>query len=142
MRVFIAVIVALAPLLATAQPCRPHVEVHPAGTSAMFRPHTDAFQRCPVDRETYARVLREWLASAPGGVKSVALGRAVHYPWLSELMREWDGGRQPTPAMLNAMAAPFEGSRYEVVGTSFEKVLRGADRLAFDAQVWLRIRPR
>src|SRR5687767_13759877 len=129
MRVLTAVIVALLPLVAQAQaqPCRPHVEVHPGVTSVTFRPHADAFRPCPVDRDTYARVLREWLASAPAGVTSVSLGRAVQYQWLSELMRDWDGGRMPTPAMREALSLPFDGSAYEVDGVSFEKVLRGRD---------------
>jgi hypothetical protein len=58
------------------------------------------------------------------------------------------------PSLLQRLAAPFEGTQYQVLRVTFEKVLfgradeyasdpgAGAVKVPFDAQLWLRLAPR
>lgn len=161
-----AVLLALLAGPGLAEPCRPFVEEHASGTAVSFRPHTSAFEACPVDEASYQRVLGDWLGTRLGQVapRSVALGRAVQYPWLSRLIAQtaaadaaWRARAAATPpgsrdrllaelleqpAVLRRLAAPFENTPYQMAGVSFEKVLWGPDGLPFDAQLWLRLQRR
>jgi hypothetical protein len=173
----VAACFAIPPGLALA--CTPHVEEHAADTTATFRPHTSAFESCEVSEATYREVVGEWLrkrATDASELSSLSLGRAVAFPWISRhvadaalrspnwaarVARAKPGERDrlaapflQDPALLRRLAAPFEGTRYSVVGISFEKILfgsaneyssdRGAGKVLvpFDAQLWLRLKPR
>jgi len=168
MRALTAVIFFLAgPCLA--EPCRPFIEEHREGTAVSLRPHSTSFQRCTVDEEAYQRVVAEWLSTRPASapVTSISLGRAVDYPWISRHLadaaladRAWraqavrlgPGARDRTlaallkqPQLMQRLAQPFEGTRYEVASVSYEKVLwrgEGGAPVPFDAQLWLRLAPR
>jgi len=159
--------------------CAPHVEESPRWASARFRAHTDAFEPCPVSETTYRQVVAEWLRErAPDAtdLESFGLGRLVGYPWISRYLADaalrspgWaERVARTRPGEFHALAAPllgdpglrarlavpFEASRYEVVGVSFEKVLygpaaehasgpdAGAVLVPFDAQFWLTLAPR
>ena len=159
--------------------CAPFVEERPSESSASLRPHTTAFEQCTIDEATYRRVVSEWIRTrdaASASVSSLSLGRAVTYPWLSQHIADsalaspqWasrmskarPGEREKLaapvlvdPALLQRLAAPFEGTQYVVVRLTFEKVLFGrADAhssngnagpvmVPFDAQLWLRLAPR
>jgi hypothetical protein len=131
--------------------CAPHIEERPTESTASFRPHTTAFERCEVDEATYVRVLGEWLharaADAPE-LRSISLGRAVNFPWISRYMADsalqspgWAASASRAkmversrlaakvlndPLFLQRLDAPFEGTRYTITAISFEKVLFGA----------------
>jgi hypothetical protein len=130
--------------------CAPYVQEHPGWQSASFRVHTDAFKHCPVSEVSYREVLASWLRNRPAGeplLKSLSLGRAVDFPWISEYLvraaladRRWDAhrGRLRTgdlngwvastlsaPLMIQRLAAPFFGTGYAVTSVSVEKVLVG-----------------
>lgn len=152
---------------ARAQPCTAHVEEKAGEGVASLRPHTDAFMACEVDEAAYARVVAGWLrgrsAAAPT-LRSLALGRAVTYPWVSGHITaaaardaQWRAlaARTPRarrdallarllddPSLRERLAAPFAGSAYQLVGVSYEKVLWNEAGLPFDAQLWLRLVPR
>lgn len=132
--------------------CAPYIEAQPSWQSAAFRRHTDDFRECAVSEETYRRVLGEWLRGAAGAMplQSVGLGRAVHFPWISEYLAsaalgrpDWDAQRGRSraadpnalvasilsdPAFLRRLQVPFEGTPYTVVAVSVEKVLVGEVR--------------
>lgn len=133
--------------------CRPFIEEHPSGTTASFRPHATALERCEVDEPTYRRVVSVWLAARPADaapVTSLFVGWAVAFPWRSRQIadsalarpgwaarvsqakpgeRDRLGGEiLRDPALLRRLAAPFAGSRYEAVRLSFEKILFGPAR--------------
>lgn len=138
--------------------CTPFVETR-AG-SASFRPHATAFERCVVSEAAYRQVLVDWLRSpeasgAGHDIASLALGRAVAFPWLSRHLADaalrrpgWaarsaratqadrDGMAAAVlrdPALLARLAAPFDGTPVVVAGLAFEKILFGpADRHASD----------
>lgn len=175
--IFLAIFLLAGPCVAWA--CTPYIEEHPGWTSASFRPHTDAFEHCDVSEAVYRQVVGDWLrARTPDlpTISSLSLGRAVTFPWISRYLADsalqspgWaarvsrarKGERDrlaapilSAPALLQRLAVPFEGTPYEVVGVSFEKVLFGrADKYAsdlragevkvpFDAQLWLKLAPR
>lgn len=153
--------------LAAAQPCAPLVEQSASGDSAMLRPHVNAFQACTVDETAYTLLVGQWLRSRPADAPpllSLALGRAVTHPWISgHLMdaarsdAQWRARVARTPrarrdrlvaelleqrAFLDRLSVPFAGSPYQVTGVSYEKVLWNEAGLPFDAQLWLRLKPR
>jgi hypothetical protein len=161
----------LAAGLSPALACKPYIEEHsPPSGSFVLRPNKDAFERCEVGEAAYREVVAEWLKARPPGapaVTSLALGRAVAYPWISRHLADaaletpgWAAKvTRATPAERDKMAAalfrqphfmqrlalPFEGTPYRVVGISFEKILwgkAGAVPVPFDAQLWLRLAPR
>lgn len=130
--------------------CAPYIDHRPEWRSAQFRAHSDAFTVCPVEEAAYRRVLREWLLANDGAhleLKSIGLGRAVDYPWISEYLVQaardsvrWDArsGRALTrgdnafvasllssPEFIERLQAPFAGSGYSVESVSVEKVLVG-----------------
>jgi len=130
--------------------CSPFIEEHLTWSSASFRPHTTAFEHCTVDESTYGQVVAAWLQNRPSGatrITSLALGRAVAFPWLSQHIAdsalaqpEWaaqmarakPGEREKLaakalldPALLRRLAAPFDGTQYVVLRMSYEKVLFG-----------------
>ncbi len=162
-----------------AMACAPFIEEHRSGGAASFRPHTTALERCEVDEPTYRRVVSAWLAARPADappLTSLFLGRAVSFPWLSRQIADAALARpgwaarvsQAKPgerdglggeilrdlALLGRLAAPFEGTRYQAVRLSYEKILfgpadghtsnrsGGAVMVPFDAQIWLKIAPR
>ena len=152
---------------AVAQDCQPFIEKHASGPGVSFRPHRDAFTACPVDEAAYERVLGGWLRALPAArpaPTSIALGRAVQYPWLSDLIRQtaandaaWRARAAASPpsardrqldallrqpAVLQRLAAPFEGTPYRLAGVTYEKVLWNREGLPYDAQLWLRVAPR
>lgn len=136
----------LAPGLAAA--CSPHVEER--GSSAMFRPHTTAFETCEVSEEAYRHVVADWLGRRPADappVTSLSLGRAVSFPWVSRHIADaalrdprWNA-RAGKPmkvginnlvatllseqAFLGRLGAPFERTGYAIAGVTVEKVLVG-----------------
>ncbi len=136
--------------VAAQQACAPHIEEQARWGSASFRPHTDVFLECPVAETTYRSVVRQWLRGrgddAPP-IASLALGRAVGFPWISNYIASaaltsplWDAERGRVrsgganalvasllsdPGFLERLQAPFAGSPYTVVGVSVEKVLVG-----------------
>lgn len=142
----------------TAIACTPFVETR-AG-SASFRPHATAFERCEVSEAAYRQVIVDWLRTADGAgagrdIGSLALGRAVAFPWLSRHLADaalrsprWseriaraappERDRMAAtvlrdPALLARLAVPFEGTPVVVTGLAFEKILFGpADRHASD----------
>jgi len=147
-RFLVAICLAVGPSLALA--CSPFIEEHPTWSSASFRPHTTAFEHCPVDEATYRQVVAAWLQKRPSGstrMTSLALGRAVAFPWLSQhiadsalAQTEWaaqmarakPGEREKLaakalldPSLLRRLAAPFEGTQYVALRVSYEKVLFG-----------------
>ena len=71
--------------------CVPYIETPPGSGYARLRPHATALLDCAVDEPTYRRLVAAWLAArdpeAPT-LTSFALGRAVHYPWLSRLLAD------------------------------------------------------
>lgn len=173
----LTMVLATSPLSALG--CRPFIEEHQNGSYGTFRAHTNAFEDCPVSEATYRQVVTAWLQSRSGesaNFTSLSLGRAVAFPWVSQHIADaalrlpnWAAqvssvrpGRRDglaaaairDPALLKRLAAPFEGSRYVVLGVAFEKVLygradthssrrdAGATRVPFDAQLWLRLAPR
>jgi|GEM_PF-2925360 len=176
---------------ASADPCAPFIEEHPGWTSASFRPHVSALESCGVDEARYRRVIADWLQQRPAtrpDVTSLSLGRAVDFPWISRFLadaalrspdwalrvaraRSGERDRLARPilrdaALLQRLAAPYAGSRYVVIGLSYEKVLFGradihasppapprveqaaatwdaaAVMVPYDAQIWLRLAPR
>jgi hypothetical protein len=133
--------------------CTPFIEEHPSGSTAAFRPHTTALERCEVDEPTYRRVVSAWLAARTADappLTSLFLGRAASFPWLSRQIADaalarpdWTarvaqakpgerdrlGGEVlRDPALLRRLAAPFEGTGFVVLRLSFEKVLFGPAR--------------
>lgn len=147
-RLLVSTCLAVGPSLALA--CSPFIEEHPTSSSASFRPHTTAFEHCTVDETTYRRVVAAWLQNRPTGsarITSLALGRAVTYPWLSQRIADsalaspgWaaqvakakPGERDKLaakalldPALLRRLAAPFDGTQFVVLRVSYEKVLFG-----------------
>ena len=132
--------------------CAPHVEEHSGSRSASFRSHSPPSEPCRVDEATYVRVVQEWLSGRDGTapVSSLALGRAVDYPWISGHLADsslrssgWaqrisrgPAGEQnrfvaallSEPAFLRRLGAPFEARGYVVTGVSVEKVLVGKAR--------------
>ena len=147
-RWLVSICLAVGPSLALA--CAPFIEEHPTWSSASFRPHTTAFEHCTVDETTYRRIVAAWLQSRSSGsarISSLALGRAVAYPWLSQHIAdsalanpEWaaqiakakPGEREKLaakvlldPALLRRLAVPFEGTQFVVLRMSYEKVLFG-----------------
>lgn len=169
---------------ATADSCAPFIEEHPGWTSASFRLHVSALEPCGVDEARYRRVIADWLQQRPAtrpDVTSLSLGRAVNFPWISRFLadaalrspdwaarvaraRSGERDRLARPilqdlALLQRLAAPFAGSRYVVIGFSYEKVLFGradihasplasaltsqaaAVMVPYDAQLWLRLAP-
>lgn len=130
--------------------CSPWIEERGNEPVALFRPHRNAFLDCPVSEEAYRRVIAEWLrkreAAAPP-VRSVSLGRAAGYPWISTYLAQaalkhprWDPSRGRShggnanaavaailmePAFLERLEAPFKGSGYSIASISAEKVLVG-----------------
>ena len=166
-----AVVAWLAARSGIALACSPHIEEHSAASgSFVLRPHKNAFERCEVSEAAYREVIGEWLKAGPTGapaVSSLALGRAVAYPWIARHLADaaletpgWAakvsratpaerdkmaGALFRQPQFLQRLALPFEGTPYQVVGISFEKVLwgkTGAVPVPFDAQLWLRVAPR
>lgn len=138
--------------------CVPYIETPPGSGYARLRPHATALLDCAVDEPTYRRLVAAWLAArdpeAPT-LTSFALGRAVHYPWLSRLLADlalaqpdWAGrvaaARPGTrdrlasavfadPGLLQRLGAPFAASGYRARRVVYEKVLFGrADRYATD----------
>ncbi|MGE5154865.1 MAG: hypothetical protein ACM3ST_12735 [Bdellovibrio bacteriovorus] len=130
--------------------CKPFIEEHADGSQASFRAHANAFEDCPVSEETYRRILGEWLrarSGEPASLRSLSLGRAVAFPWVSRHIADaalrlpnWAAevsavrpGRRDAlaaaairdPALIRRLAAPFEGSSYLVLGLAFEKMLYG-----------------
>jgi hypothetical protein len=147
-RCLVSMCLAIGPSLALA--CSPFIEEHPTSSSASFRPHTTAFEHCAVDETTYRRVVAAWLQNRPTGsarITSLALGRAVAFPWLSQYIADsalavpdWaaqmakakPGEREKLAAkvlldsaLLRRLAVPFEGTGYVVRSVSYEKVLFG-----------------
>jgi hypothetical protein len=132
--------------------CTPHVEEQPGSRSASFRSSAPPSDACRVDEATYVRVMQEWLRARDGlaPVSSVALGRAVDYPWMSSHLADsalrshaWTArlsraaaGEQnrfvaallSEPAFLQRLAAPFGAAGYVLSGVSVEKVLVGPAR--------------
>jgi hypothetical protein len=133
-----------------AQACDPYIEQQPAWSTASFRPHSTAFERCQVDEENYRRVIREWLLVQPSDapiISSLFLGRLVSFPWISHQLADSALGRPQwatriararpeerarmaaeilrDPVLLKRLGQPFEDTRYTVVGVSFEKILFG-----------------
>lgn len=132
-----------------AQACAPFIETRPDERSATFRAHRTALEPCEVDERSYRQVVAQWLHTRPAGdaLSSLALGRAVKYPWISRHLADaalrspgWaarvaatPAGRRDRlatefiqdPALLARLALPFEGSAYRVTRVSFEKVLYG-----------------
>ncbi len=130
--------------------CEPYVEEQPKWHSATFRPSRAALASCDVTEDAYRAVVGAWLAArAPDAppLDTVALGRAVSYPWLSRAIADaalaspgWASrathakpGRRDAlaapvlraPALRDRLALPFAGSRYVVTNLSYEKVLFG-----------------
>jgi len=149
-RTWCCAVLVLCGCAAAEEPCAPHVEEHARWASATFRPHTDAFLDCPVPEVTYRQVVGDWLrgrGEAAPPVTSVALGRAVHFPWISRYLvraalssARWDAERgraldgDPNglvasllsmPGFIERLDAPFAGSPYAVLAVSVEKVLVG-----------------
>jgi hypothetical protein len=147
-----------------AQACTPYVEVHADG-AASLRPHATGLVPCEIDEAAYRRVVGEWLRTRPAGapLRSVALGRAVTLPWLSQLLTDtarhdaaWlarvkrlkPGERDRLVAELvmqtaftSRLALGFDATPYALQGVSYEKVL-WKDGLPYDAQLWLRVAAR
>ena len=130
--------------------CTPYVEQQAKATGAVLRPHHSALEACKVSEESYRRVLAEWLQTRDAATPppdSLALGRAVEYPWISRYLADaamhsaaWRYGRvRATPGRHNAFVAallsestllqrldrPFVGSALQVRGVAVEKVLLG-----------------
>lgn len=128
--------------------CAPRIEEDATWASASFRPHTDAFRRCPVAEETYARIVADWLAArdrTAAPPKSLGLGRLVDHPWLSDHLvaaardsAAWDARRGRArsghenalvgellsqPEILRRLDAPFASSGLAARRVSVEKVL-------------------
>jgi hypothetical protein len=134
--------------------CSPYIEAQPSWQSAAFRRHTDDFRDCPVSEATYRRVLGDWLqrpsTASAAPLHSIGLGRAVHFPWISEYLAtaalsnpDWDTKRGRSrsgdpnavvasilsdPAFIQRLQVPFGNTTYEVVAVSVEKVLVGEVR--------------
>jgi hypothetical protein len=130
--------------------CVPYVEEEPKWRSATLRPSRGALESCDVTEDAYRAAVKGWLAArAPDAPPpdTVALGRAVSYPWLSRAIADaalaspgWasrathakpghrDALAAPilrAPALRDRLALPFAGSRYVVTNVSYEKVLFG-----------------
>lgn len=129
--------------------CTPSVEEWLAETTAVFRRHSDAFERCPVDEPAYNRVIADWLRRRPQAapLTRLSLGRAIDFPWISGYLaeraldhRSWDSRRGKVrhgdlnglaaailseEKLLSRLAAPFCDTPYLPVAVSVEKVLVG-----------------
>lgn len=130
--------------------CEPYVEEQPKWQSATLRPSRGALESCDVTEDAYHAVVKAWLAARAADapqLDSLALGRAVSYPWLSRAIADaalaspgWavraahaKPGRRSAlaapilraPALRDRLALPFAGSRYVVTNLSYEKVLFG-----------------
>nr|WP_321464470.1 hypothetical protein [uncultured Desulfobulbus sp.] len=147
--VLLVLFFALAPGKAL-QACSPWVEESSDHLWATFRAHTTAFADCPVSEATYGRLVRQWLEERSPSLpppRSLALGRAISFPWISQYLcdsaqrlpdwqktaatlprREWDrvaGTLIRGPELRARLAAPFADSRLQVDGIVFEKILYG-----------------
>lgn len=129
--------------------CTPSVEEWPAEATAVFRRHSDAFERCPVDEPAYHRVIADWLRRRPPAapLTGLSLGRAIDFPWISSYLAEraldhrwWDTRRGKVrhgdlngvaaailseEKLLARLAAPFCDTPHVPVAVSVEKVLVG-----------------
>jgi hypothetical protein len=130
--------------------CMPFIEEAPSGVSASLRPDVSSAASCRVDEVAYRQVIVQWLHDRPRSaalVSSLALGRAVQYPWLSQHIAGvalaspgWSARVAAAPAgererlarfvfkdpqLLQRLAAPFEGTGYRVLGIGHEKLLFG-----------------
>jgi hypothetical protein len=128
--------------------CAPHIQEHPEGKAAMFRPHTTAFLHCTVSEEAYRRITADWLQGRPADappINSLCLGRAEHYPWITTYLaaaalghRQWDArhGKPRNidvnklvasilsePPFLARLDAAFTDSPITAVRVWIEKVL-------------------
>ena len=133
-----------------AEVCAPYVEENARWESATLRPHRNAFLSCPLTEVRYQQVLTEWLehrSDTGAALKSISLGRAINYPWISSHLAiaaldnpRWDARRGRSrggsinslaadllsePEFLQRLQAPFTGSPYMVRAVSVEKVLVG-----------------
>lgn len=131
--------------------CTPLIEASPAGDTAVFRPHSDAFLHCEVSEASYREVVGNWLRDRPTDaprLRSFFLGRAVSFPWISRHLADaalhsaaWDtrrgkarrsggenglvAGLLSTEAFRSRLGVPFAASSYVVRGVAVEKVLVG-----------------
>jgi hypothetical protein len=117
---------------------------------ATLRPGVSSAVSCRVDETAYRQLVVRWLQERPRSaapVSSLALGRALHYPWLSQHIADlalaspgWAGriaaapagGRErlaglvfSDPRLLQRLAVPFEGTAYRVLAVGHEKLLFG-----------------
>ena len=146
----VALAAGLAASLVAGATCAPFIEEAPSGVSASLCPDVSSAASCRVDEAAYQQVIVQWLHDRPrstAAVSSLALGRALHYPWLSQHIADvalaspgWAFriARTPTgererladfvfkdPRLLQRLAAPFEGTAYRVLGVGYEKLLFG-----------------
>jgi hypothetical protein len=145
--------------------CSVWVEEHAA--TLILRAHGDAQKECSVDEYAYRQVIENWLRTRPAEsapITALVLGRAVTYPWLSQLMVDVALGQPESlqnsplakrvlldPQLLQRLAKPFAGSHYGVQNLTYEKVLfgpadmhssnqhAGSRQVPFDAQLWLQL---
>ncbi len=147
--------------------CNPLLEASADGEAAVFRPHSNAFLHCQVHEAVYRSVVGAWLHQRPSAappLRTLYLGRAVSFPWISRHLADaalasaaWDArrGRARRSGGENALVAallsaeafrsrldePFAGSPYGVLGVTAEKVLVGpagehsSDAAAVDRRV-------
>jgi hypothetical protein len=145
-----AVAAGLAVSLSAGAACVPFIEEAHSGASASLRADGLSDASCRVHEAAYRQVIVQWLHDRPRSaapVSSLALGRAVQYPWLSQhiasaalaspgwasrMARAPAGERErlaafvfKDPQLVQRLAAPFEGSGYRVLGIGHEKLLFG-----------------
>lgn len=140
--------------------CTPLIEASPAGDTAVFRPHSNAFLHCEVSEASYREVVGNWLRGRPADaprLRSLYLGRAVSFPWISRHLADaalhsgaWhtrrgkarrSGGENglvagllSTEVFRSRLGVPFAASSYVVRGVAVEKVLVGpAHELSSDS---------
>ena len=97
--------------------CAPWVEENPSWSSVALRAHTDAFRRCTVSEPECRRVLVRWLATRPADARrleSVALGRAVRLPWISQWIVE---SALASPQWDPERGAPRAGGEHSLVAS-------------------------
>lgn len=113
--------------------CEPYVEEQPRWQSATLRPSRGALESCDVTEDAYRAVVKAWLAArgpdAPP-LDSLALGRAVSYPWLSRAIAD---AALASPGWQSRAAHARPGRR-DAAG-------QGDVLVPFDAQLWLRLAP-
>lgn len=145
--------------------CTAEINVRERWNAAHFRTYASTVGTCTVSEARYVDVVARWLQrdENAGVLTSLSLGRAIHYPWITNFMVEttatqhglhgqvdadvnqWVVQMLSTEDFLQRLNQPFKSHKLNVCGIRAEKVLvksiptaTGATiNVPYDALIWL-----